>query len=296
MPVSVGQFAQLLVPGLYEIIFEDLSMHGEEYPSIFNVTSSSKNYEEDQLIAGLGLVPTKPEGEPLKLDQPIQGGTMRITHSSFALGFQVTREMWDDDQYGIMVRVSRDFAAGIRQTIEVNAIGNFTNAFTTTTTIDGGTLCGTHNLLGGGTYSNQVSTNIAFSVTGLQESALIFEKMINERGLLKRMVPSKTLLPVDLQFKAGEILHSHYKPYTGNNEVNVMQGRFTPVFNHYFTSTINWFLLAETRETWTRFYWRVQPQFDQQDDFSTKGASYSVYFRQSSGVYYWHGIVGSPGQ
>lgn len=295
MPVSVGQFAQLLVPGLYEIIFEDLSMHGEEYPAVFNVTSSSKNYEEDQLIAGLGTVPTKPEGEPLKLDQPIQGGTMRITHTSFALGFQVTREMWDDDQYGIMVRVSRDFAAGIRQTIEVNAIGNFTNAFTSTTTIDGGYLCSTHSLLGGGTYSNQSATNVAFGVTGLQELSLIFEKMVNERGLLKRMVPSKVYLPVDLQFKAGEVLHSHYKPYTGNNEVNVMQGRFTPVFNHYMTSTTNWFLLSETRETWTRFYWRVQPQFDQQDDFSTKGASYSVYFRQSSGVYYWHGITGSPG-
>ena len=301
VPVSVGQFAQLLVPGLYEIIFEDLSMHGEEYPMYMNVTSSSKNYEEDQLIAGLGLVPTKPEGEPLKLDAPIQGGTMRIVHTSYALGFQVTREMWDDDQYGIMVRVSRDFAAGIRQTIEVNAIGNFTNAFSTSTTptntIDGVSLVNSaHPLLGGGFYANQVSTNIAFSVTGLQEGALIFEKMVNERGLLKRMVPAKVLLPVDLQFKAGEILHSHYKPYTGNNEVNVMQGRFEPIFNHYFASTINWFLLSSTRDTWTRFYWRVMPQFDQQDDFSTKGASYSVYFRQSSGVYYWHGVVGSPGQ
>jgi len=285
------------VPGLYEIIFEDLSMHGEEFPMVFNVTNSTKNYEEDQLIAGLATIPPKPEGEPIRLDQPIQGGTWRLTHTSFGLGFQVTREMWDDDQYGIMVRVSRDFAAGIRQTIEVNAIGNFTNAFSGgATTIDGAQVCGTHNLLGGGTYSNQVATNVAFSTTGLQEATIIFEKMINERGLLKRMVPAKVFLPVDLQFKCGEILHSHYKPYTGNNEINVMQGRFEPVINHYFTSTVNWFLLAQTRETWTRFYWRVMPQFDHQDDFSTKGASYSVYFRQSSGIVYWHGIVGSPGQ
>jgi hypothetical protein len=301
MPTSTGQFAQLLQGGLYEIIFEDLAEHGEEFPQFMNVTNSTKNYEEDQLIAGLGIVPTKPEGEPLKLDQPIQGGTLRITHTSYGLGWQVTREMWDDDQYGIMVRVARDFAAGIRQTIELNAIGNFTNAFSTastpTTTIDGVSLCNTaHPLLGGGTYSNQVSTNVAFSTTGLQEATILFEKMVNERGLLKRMMPAKILLPVDLQFKCGEILHSHYKPYTGNNEINVMQGRFEPIFNHYFTSTVNWFLLAMTRETWTRFYWRIMPQFDQQDDFFTKGASYSCYFRQSSGVYYWHGIVGSPGQ
>ena len=296
MATTRGQFSQLLAAGLYSVIYEDLAMHPEEFPELFHVLPTTKAYEEDQLVAGLSSVPTKPEGEPIKQDDPIQGGSLRYQPVSYGLGFQVTREMWDDDQYGIMKKVSGDFAGSIRQTLEVNAIGVLAGAFTTSTTIDGTALCSNHSLLGGGTYSNQSSTNAAFSVTGLQELILIFEKMKNERGLLKRMIPEQVWFPVDLQFKAGEILHSSYKPYTGTNEINVMQGRLTPYVNHYFPSTTNYFVVSNKSGHTLKFYWRIQPEFDSQDDFHTKGASYSVYFRFVPGVTYWHGIAGSPGQ
>jgi len=97
MPATRGTFSQLLAPGLFSIIFEDLAMHPEEYSQLFNIYPSEMAYEEDQLIAGLGAVPQKPEGTALKLDEPIQGGSLRYTHVSYGLGFQVTREMWDDD-------------------------------------------------------------------------------------------------------------------------------------------------------------------------------------------------------
>lgn len=296
MPVTRGQFAQLLAAGLFSVIYDDLAMHSEEYPEIFNVYSSTKAYEEDQLVAGLAAVPTKPEGETIKLDEPIQGGSVRYQHVSYGLGFQVTREMWDDDQYGIMKKVSSDFGGSIRQTVESTAAAVLNNSFTTQLSIDGVSLINTaHPLLGGGTYSNQSATNVAFSVTGMQEIILLFEKMVNERGLIKRMIPDKILGPVDLQFKMGEILHSSYKPYTANNEINVMQGRLMPEINHYLSSTTAWWVLSAKGQQTLKFFWRIQPEFDSQDDFNTKGASYSVYFRFVAGVTYWHGIAGSPG-
>lgn len=297
MPVTRGQFAQLLAAGLFSVIYEDLSMHPEEYTEFFNVYSSTKAYEEDQLVAGLGSVPTKPEGESIKLDQPIQGGSIRYQHISYGLGFQVTREMWDDDQYGIMKKVSQDFGGSIRQTVESNAANVLNTSFTTQLSIDGVSLINTaHPLLGGGTYSNASATNVAFSITGMQELIILFEKMVNERGLLKRMLPEEVWLPVDLQFKAGEILHSAYKPYTGNNEINVMQGRLMPRINHYFSSSVAWWIAGKKTDHTLKHYWRIMPEFDSQDDFFTKGASYSTYFRNIDGVTYWHGIAGSPGQ
>jgi hypothetical protein len=296
MAATRGAFAQLLAPGLFSVIYEDLAMHPEEFSALFNVHPTTKAYEEDQLVAGLGSVPPKPEGEPIKLDEPIQGGNVRYQPAAFGLGFQVTREMWDDDQYGIMQRVSQDFAGGIRQTIEAGAIGVLTNSFTTQKSVDGVSLCNVaHPLLGGGTYSNQSATNVAFSITGMQELILLFEKMQNERGLIKRMVPEEVWFPVDLQFKAGEILHSAYRPYTGNNEVNVMQGRLTPYTNHYLTSTTAWWILSAKNSHTLKFFWRTQPMFDSQDDFMTKGANFSTFFRFIAGVTYWHGIAGSPG-
>jgi hypothetical protein len=296
MPAVRGAFSQLLATGLFSVIYEDLEMHPEEYSQLFNVYPTTKAYEEDQLIAGFAAVPSKPEGENIKQDQPIQGGTVRYTPGSFGLGFQITREMWDDDQYGIMKKVSTDFAGSIRQTVELAAAAVLVNSFSSTKTIDGSTFIGSHNLLGGGSYSNASATNQAFGVTGLQEQILIFEKMVNERGLLKRSMPETVLLPVDQQFKAQEVLHSSYKPYTGTNEINSVQGRVTPMFNHYLTSTTAWWLLSRRQSHTLKFFWRTQPEFDSQDEFSTKGAAYSVFFRFGVGVTYWHGVTASPGQ
>lgn len=296
MPATRGAFAQLLAPALYSVIYEDLEMQPEEYSQLFNIYPSTRAYEEDQLVAGLGSVPKMPEGQKLTMDEPIQGGSIRYTHESFGLGFQVTRQMWDDDQYGIMRRVSGDFAGGIRQTVEATFAGVLNNAFSSTKTVDGETLCNTaHPLLGGGTYSNRSATDGAFSITILQEIIQLFEKMVNERGLLKRMIPEEVWIPVDLQFTAGEVLHSSYKPYTGNNEVNTMQGRLAPRVNHYFTSSTAFWITSRRASTTLKGYWRQQPQFDSQDDFFTKGANFSVFFRFSAGVTYWHGIAGSNG-
>ncbi|KKK75750.1 hypothetical protein LCGC14_2870610, partial [marine sediment metagenome] len=152
MAATRGGFAQLLAPGLYSVIYEDLELHPEEYSQLFNVYPSTRAYEEDQLVAGLGAVPKKPEGDVILMDEPIQGGSLRYTHESFGLGFQVTREMWDDDQYGIMRRVSQDFAGSIRQTVESTYAGVLNNSFGTQTSIDGVSLINTaHPLLGGGT-------------------------------------------------------------------------------------------------------------------------------------------------
>lgn len=296
MAAQRGGFAQLLAPGLRQIIYNELGMHPEEFSQFYNVYPSTRAYEEDLLIAGLGSIPPKPEGTAIAFDDPIQGGSQRYTHVTYALGFQVTLEMWEDDLYGTIRQVSQDFAGSIRQTIEVNAINTLVNSFsaTGTTSIDGVSLCNTtHPLLGGGTYSNRSATDIALSITGIQELLLLFEKMVNERNLIKRLVPRYLLIPVDKQFIAGEILHSSYKPYTGNNELNVFQGRLEPMVNHYLTASGPWWVLSERSEHTLKFYWRMQPRYQSQDDYNTLGANYSVAFRQSNGVTYWHGIAGS---
>lgn len=296
MPATRGAFAQLLAAGLYSVIFNDLAERPEEYSQIFNVYPSSSAYEEDQLVAGLGSIPKKPEGESIKYDEPIQGGSLRYTHEAFGLGFQVTREMWDDDKYGIMKKVAQDFAGGIKQTVEATYANVLNNSFVSTTSIDGETLCNTaHPLLGGGSYSNRSATDIALSISGLQELLLLFEKMVNERGLLKLLVPEFLEIPSDLQFVAGEILQSSYAPYLGTNEVNVMQGRLIPRINHFFTSASAHWVTCKKSDHTLKGYWRTQPQYDSQDDFGTKGASYSVFFRFSAGVTYWHGVAGSRG-
>jgi len=296
MGATRGQFAQLLAPGIFSVIYDNLAEHPEVYPQIFTVLPSTRAYEEDQIVAGLGNVPRKLEGEGIAYDQPIQGGSVRYTHESFALGFQVTKEMWDDDQYGIMKKVSQDFGRGIRQTLESTYASVINNGFTTTTNANGETLFNTAQpLLGGGTYSNRSAVDIALSVTGIQEGLLAFDMMVNERGQLSMLVPKELWIHPNNQFIASELLHSAYEPYTGNNTVNTVQGRLEPKINRYFTSTSAWFIFGGKSDHSLKGYWRTQPEFDSQDDFDTKGAAFSTFFRFSAGVTDWKGTWGSNG-
>src|SRR5579863_3520618 len=151
MPSQRGQFGQLLAPGLNEVMFEWLKEHPEEYASYMAVGTSDQAYEEDQIIAGLGLARQKQEGEQITYDDPIQGGSKRYIHNSFALGWQATREMVDDERYDIMTKIPGELMKSCRQLWEQQSANTLVGGFTTTTTADGLPLFSTaHPLLGGG--------------------------------------------------------------------------------------------------------------------------------------------------
>ena len=116
---------------------------------------------------------------------------------------------------------------------------------------------------------------------------------MNERGLIKRSIPVQLIIPPDLQYIAGEILNSAYKPGVGTNEVNVMQGRLEPIMNHYLVSKTAWYVAG--MKHFLQYFWREQPMFDNQDDYFTKGMNFSTFFRFSTGAWYWHGLAASRG-
>ncbi len=70
-----GNFSQLLAPGLNDVMFEWLKEHPEEYSQFLKVGTSKRAYEQDQIIAGLGLARIKPEQENITYDDPEQGGS-----------------------------------------------------------------------------------------------------------------------------------------------------------------------------------------------------------------------------
>lgn len=294
MATQRGQFAQLLAPGLMEVMFEWLKEHPEEYSQFLKVESSDSAYDEDQIFAGLGLAHKKPEGTPITYDDPIQGGSKRYIHDSYALGWQVTKEMLDDDKYALMKQIPGELMKSCRQTWEQVGANVLNLAFSTITTADGATLFNTaHPLLGGSSYSNLLSPAADFGVTSLQDVLILFEYMVNERGLKMRLEPKDVWGPPDLQFVFGEVLQSAFKPYTGNNEINVVQGRLTPHILHFLTDTSNWFVSSGSEANRLKFKWRIKPVVDSTDDFETKGTKHSIYFRISAGATDWRGWVGS---
>lgn len=288
-----GAFAQLLAPGLQNILFEWLPEHPEEYSQFMEVETSDSAYDEDQIIGGLTLARQKLEGEQITYDDPVQGGTKRYIHSTFALGWQITMEMLQDDQYSIMQKIPPELMKSCRQLWEQQAALTLQNGYTTTTTANGVSLFNTAQpLLRGGSYSNRLATLSDISVTAFQDIIILFENMVNEAGLRMMLSPRKLWIPPELQFIAGEILQSQFKPFTGNNEINPVQGRLDPAVLHFLQSNTFWAVSSGDETNNLKFKWRAKPMTDTIDDFETKGVKHSIVFRISTGATDWRGWAG----
>ena len=294
-PSTTGAFSALLAPGLRKVYSEELGNRPTEYDKIAKMNTSKRAYETDQQVALLSTTPRKAQGAPTVFDNPIQGNSVRYTHVSFGLGFRVTREMWEDDLYGVMKDASKDLAEANGETIEIEFADVINNADDSTAyaTFDGLALCSTaHTLLGGGTYANRPSTDVELSPAAIQAAVENFEKVVNERGRKKLAKPWRLLIPVELKWAAREILGSQYKPYTANNEINALMEEDLSFFvHHYMTSTKQWMLLGRKHDI--KFFWRKKPVFDNADDFSTGDALFKTFFRCSKGVSDWREVYGS---
>lgn len=288
-----GNFAQLLAPALMEVFFEKLKEHTEEYSQFLEVGTSTSAYEEEQEMAGLGLARRKEEGEPITYDDPIQGGTKRWIHVPYALGWQVTREMIDDEKYNVMSKMPGELLKSCRQSWEQTAANLLNLGTTTVTGFDGVSFFNTaHPLLGGGTYANRPAADVDLGLVPLQDAIINGDYMVNNRGLKVKIEFDKLWIPPDLQFLAAKIFNSTLEPFTAENQTNVMKGRFSWKVLHFLSSTRAWFLSSNSSNA-AKFLWRNKPIVDSTDDFDTKGTKHSVYFRCSVGVSEWRGWYAS---
>jgi hypothetical protein len=306
LAARTGAFSYLLAPGLRKVWFEGFQKRPTEYTAFMNILESSRAYEDDLRVAGLPLVVSKAEGTPVQYVDPIQGGTKRYTHLSFGLGFRVTFEMYQDDLYRIMNRMSLALSRSVHQSIEVLAHAPLVHAFDSSPAtayqgFDGLALASTaHTMLGAAAnQGNRPSTDIAFSLTAIRDSCIRFEKLYDEQGIPLLLKPALMIIPPDTKWAAREILGSGFKPYTANNEINALvEEDLSYMVDHFLSSTTTWYNLSKGGLQDgvghdLNFFWRQKPIFDSGDDFDTGDAKFKVFFRASTGFGYWYGVDAS---
>jgi hypothetical protein len=311
-----GQFAQTLAPGVHHwfLHFLDLQMREEEYSTVFNVETSTQAFEDEVEMAGVGIMPERPEGSPAAYDDLIQGGTKRYVHLSYALGSRTSWELIEDDQYGILKQVPKAHARSAQFAREMVSWNVFNLGFSTITTTDGISLFNTqHPLLGGtaatavgpgltnvvfaaGTYPNRPSPDIDLSFTGVQLMVNQFERLVDSQGIPIRVKPRTVLIAPENKFIAREILGSPGKPYTNDNELNSILGedlKFRVI--HYFTSQSAWFAVADKEGHQLKHFDRHPIDTDYDDDFDTRATKMLTFQRFTAGATSWVGTWGSNG-
>ena len=304
MAATKSGFSALIAPGLRKVFFDEFDSYDAEHEVFLNVGSSQKASETDRGVTGFGLTPRKLEGVPTTYEDPIQGFSKTYTHVSYGLGYRVTREAYDDDLYGVLgTKMSKALGESAAYTIQYISALVLNQGFDTATDPHGNAnpnneylFSASHALVGGGTGSNLLSTPADLSLTSLQEMVTLMRKTVNDKGLLRIVVPKNLLIPVDLDMEAAELLESEERPDTANRAKNVLHGKgLSQRVLHYLTDTDAWFVSTDKAKTQLWFLWRTQKEFFNDDEFDTGDAKYRTYFRFTCGFSDWRGICGTPG-
>ena len=310
-----GQFAQLMAPGLKKI-YDDATQYEQTakmYPQLFNTETSDSEFEQVLEFADMGPLQEKPENTPTAYNEMIQGGSKRAIHLTYSLGIRTSKELWDDDKYGLIKMGPRALSRSTRFTQEVISWNILNQGFSSNvTTFDGNPLFyNQHKLLGGinatniapgasnvisaaGTWPNRPATDVDLSVAGLQLATNYANRMVDNQGFPINIKFKYLVIPPELIFIAREILGSPGKPYTSDNEINSLLAedyQFMSV--PYLVSGGAWFLFTEKKYHSMTVFEREAPNTDFDDDFDTDAIKQKTRMRMSAFCPRWQGTFGT---
>jgi len=268
---------------------------------LFEKNTSDKAYEEDVGLSSFGLAAVKTEGAPITYDTERQGFTSRYNHVVYALGFIITREIYEDDQYGkVGAQKAKALARSMRQTKEIVGAGVYNNAFAGSGKLggDGKTMIAADHLnVAGGTFSNRIGTDSDLSEAALEQAVIDIAGFRDDRGLLIAARPEKLVIPYQLQFETKRILGADGRVGTDLNDPNAIKemGIFNNVVtNHYLTDSDAWFILTTVKDG-VKYFERRGDQFEMDNDFDTENAKFKATARYAFGWSDPRAIYGSPG-
>lgn len=297
MAMNRGGFSNLLAPGFRKVVFETYKERPIEGTKLVNMNTSKRAYEEDFEIAGFGTLQPKVEGGSVYYTDAQQGNIKRYTWSTFALGFRITQEMYDDDLYGVMgKKMSKALGRSARNNMEIVMHAPYNNAFNTSFVgfKSGAALCGDHTSIRGITQRNRPATDTDFSLPALQAALEHFHGLQDESGIPIVFIPQMVVYSIADHWIVNQVLKSQYLPGGNQNDINqVSKEGLQPHLSHYLTDTDAWFVLADEHDV--NYFDRRAFTMANLDDFDTGDAKFKGTRRNGSGFGDWRGVYGSSG-
>lgn len=300
MAITRSQLLKELIPGLNALFGLEYAKYGEEHKEIYDIETSDRSFEEDVKLSGFGAAPVKAEGAAIAYDTAQEAYTARYVHETIAMGFAITEEAVEDNQYdSLSSRYTKALARAMAYTKQVKGAAILNGAFAGATYGDGKVLCATdHPLVSGGTNANRPTVGADLNETSLESAVIQIAGWTDERGLLIAARPVKLIIPPALMFVAKRLLDTDGRVGTADNDLNaikslgVVPGGYT--VNHWLTDSNAFFIRTDVPNGLKHFV-RVKMTTGMDGDFDTGNARYKARERYSFGVSDPLGIWGSPG-
>jgi len=298
--INSGSFAKALWPGVNAWYGKAYDQYPEEYTKLFDTFKSSKAFEEDVGVSSFGLAVQKSEGAPISYDSERQAFITRYQHAVYALGFIITREIMEDDQYDVVgQRKAQGLAFSMRQTKEVIAANVYNRAQTAGYVGgDGVTLLNaSHPNIKGGTWSNVIATASDLSEAALEQACIDIAGFTNDAGLLIAVRPETLVIPRQLIFESKRILETDGRVGTNNHDLNAIRtlGSIPNIVtNHFLTDTDAWFIRTNVQNG-MKYMERRADSFDMDNDWDTENAKFKATARYAFGWTDPRALYGSAG-
>lgn len=293
-------FFSTSLPLLNTVVMNKFNQKIDIIPEIFNMETSGREIEQFTQLSGFGSAPQKSENADATSDDIYQGYDKTLTHLTYSLLYRISKEMVDDDRYGLMQKCSKALGRSVYNTRQITSAAIFNNGFTAGAYAgpDGQALFSSAHpsYAGGSSQSNILSSASDLDDTSLQQALIDFEGTTDARDQLIDIKASKLLVPLALQFQANRLLESPLRPGTANNDKNsiTMKGLEYIVWP-YLTDPDAWFLLSETDDHSLVFIEREPVNVSDDYDFKADAVLQKIRNRYSVGFYDWPGVFATPG-
>ena len=304
MPLTSGNFADLLKPGLKRIFDVGMSRPRPMMEMLFGQEASTRYEEQYQGMGAPGLGP--PCAGPVPYHDFAAGYRPDIRNYEFAMGMQVERRLVDDDQFNQIRRRASNMTDSFNMSIETDAANIFINGFTdsgtnrmgaSTNGSDGvALLSAAHPHSPANTNNTQSNEGtLALNMDNLDTTRQAMRNLTDDKDQLLGISPDIFLVPPELERDATQLGSERaiYEPGSAQYDINIFSGRFRPVVWDRLTDSNAWFLIDSTlMKQHLIWQWRIRPEFAEAEDFDGLTAKFRGYMRYGIGWTDWRWIFG----
>jgi phage major head subunit gpT-like protein len=301
MAITRSAHPSALWPGIAAWFGNQYKDIAKPFEAYFQTETSDKAYEEVAEAYGFGLAAIKGEGQSIQYDTDGEGYKARFTNTVYGLGYIVTREAIEDNQYRqISERRSAELARSMAAT-KCIVHANVLNRGFAANGPDGVPLfSASHPTLSGN--QGNLLTAADLSEAGLEAAATAIMTMRNARGIVINAKPKTLVIHPSEWANAMRILESDLQSgaktdTTSTNNINALKVKGVVdqiVMDPYLTDQDAWFLTTDIPYGLLSFQRRAM-EFRQDNDFDTENAKAKATERYSVGHADWRGVFGSAG-
>lgn len=299
--ITTGSHPKALWPGVRKFWGANYDRYEKIWPKLFDVETSTQNYEEEVEDTGFGLMSVKAQGAGITYDSAQQGVVSRFAHVTYASGFIVTMEEIQDNLYEkVSFRRASRLANSVWETEEVIHANTFNRGFNASYLGgDGVALFSSAHPTLNGTQSNRLAVDADLSETSIEDMIIMMMGATNSRGLRINLQPRSLVIANSNFFEASRIVKSVLQNDTANNAINVIKAtnQFPEgiITNPYFDDPDAWFIRTNCNDGGMTHYTRMEATFDQDNEFDSKNAKSSVIARWAQGWSNWRCYYGTQG-